>query len=64
MDTLKAVIEKQFEQSKSSSLHLLQLQNHIYGCFILMEDLAQKDVTLTHTTLTRSTYSFDIDKFF
>ena len=64
LHVIKDVVVKQFEQSKSSSLHLLQLQNHIYGCFILMEDLAQKTVTLQGTKLAGLNYSFDMNKRF
>lgn len=42
----------------------LQIQNHIYGCYILMEDIAMSHVTLTGTTVSAEEYSFDIEKGF
>jgi len=47
-----------------NGLYSLKLQNHIYGCFIIMEDLAQGGVNLTDTILSTPKYSFDLDKQF
>ena len=48
----------------TNSLYSLKLQNHIYGCFIIMEDLAQDKVTLSNTVLSTLKYKFDLDKQF
>jgi len=48
----------------TNSLYSLKLQNHIYGCFIIMEDLAQDRVTLSDMVLSTPKYKFDLDKQF
>ena len=48
----------------TNSLYSLKLQNHIYGCFIIMEDLAQGGVTLSDTILSTTKYKFDLVKHF
>ena len=50
--------------TNTNGLYSLKLQNHIYGCFIIMEDLAQGGVNLTDTILSTPKYSFDLDKQF
>ena len=50
--------------TNTNGLYSLKLQNHIYGCFIIMEDLAQGGVNLTGTILSTPKYSFDLDKQF
>ena len=45
---LKNAVEQQLS---GSGLYSLQLQNHIYGCFIIMEDIAQKTVELSDNKL-------------
>ena len=48
----------------ASGLYSLKIQNHIYGCFIIMEDIAQKAVGLSGTILHGDKFSFDFDKQF
>ena len=48
----------------TNSLYSLKLQNHLYGCFIIMEDLAQDRVTLSDMVLSTPKYKFDLDKQF
>ena len=65
MDT--SIIQKQFQYMQSVPMHSLALQNHIYGCFILMEDLAQGTLTInTHLThsITGPNYTFPINSDF
>ena len=50
--------------TNTNGLYSLKLQNHIYGCFIIMEDLAQGGVNLSGTLLSTPKYSFDLDKQF
>jgi hypothetical protein len=67
MDTIQAVVEDQLKQILSKPVHrvaLLQLQNHIYGCFIMMEDLAQHAVSLTDGIVKGTSYQFDMEKQF
>lgn len=47
-----------------NGIHSLKLQNHLYGCFIIMEDLAQHIVDLSGTILSTPKFIFDIDKQF
>lgn len=50
-----------------SSVHglpSLRLQNHIYGCYLLLEDIVQKSVSLTGTIVQRHHVSFDLNKQF
>ena len=50
--------------TNTNGLYSLKLQNHIYGCFIIIEDLAQGGVNLLGTLLSTPKYSFDLDKQF
>ena len=59
---LKNAIQQQL--TNASSLASLQLQNHIYGCFIIMEDIAQKTVELVDRQLVGPSYSFDVYQHF
>jgi hypothetical protein len=59
---LKNAIQQQL--TSASGLASLQLQNHIYGCFIIMEDIAQKTVELVDHQLVGPSYSFDIYEHF
>ena len=50
--------------TNTNGLYSLKLQNHIYGCFIIMEDLAQGGVKLSGTIISTPKYTFDLDKQF
>lgn len=52
LDRLKSVILNQI--NGVTGLYSLQLQNHIYGCFVLMEDIAQSSADISDSTLTYS----------
>jgi hypothetical protein len=45
----------------ADGLYSLKLQNHIYGCFIVMEDIAQNSVDVSGTILLSPTFTFDFD---
>ena len=47
-----------------AGLRSLQFQNHLYGCFIVMEDIAQGTVELSGTVLRTPTFSFDLESRF
>jgi hypothetical protein len=47
-----------------NGLYSLKIQNHIYGCFIVMEDIAQSVVDLSGTIISNEKYTFDLDKQF
>jgi len=59
---LKNAVQQQL--SGTSGLYSLQLQNHIYGCFIIMEDIAQKTVEISENQLVGPSYSFDMKERF
>ena len=40
VENIKLMLHDSF--LSTNSLQLLQIQNHIYGCFVLLEDIAQK----------------------
>ena len=65
MDVVKiqAVVQKQLS-GLSDKLHSIQLQNHLYGCFILMEDLAQNALQLMGNIVKGPTFQFDMDQQF
>ena len=57
MNDITEVIKKQL---LVSGIESLQVQNHIYGCFVLMEDIAESAV-LENYVLKEENYSFNID---
>lgn len=50
--------------TNTDGLYSLRIQNHIYGCFIVMEDIAQSVVDLSGTIISTPKYTFDLDKQF
>ena len=48
----------------TNGLYSLKLQNHIYGCFIIMEDIAQHVVDVSGGILSTPKFTFDSDKQF
>jgi hypothetical protein len=50
--------------TNTNGLYSLKLQNHIYGCFIIMEDIAQHKFDVSGTLLSTPKFSFDFDKQF
>ena len=64
MDTapLLSIIREQL--STLHGLESLQLQNHIYGCFIIMEDIAQKTLKISKNHLVGSNVILDLDQDF
>lgn len=64
MDLIKIKSAVLNHLTNKSGLYSLKLQNHIYGCFIIMEDIAQGVVNLSNTVISTPKYSFDLDKNF
>ena len=65
MDIQSAIKSAVIDQLENvHGLYSLMLQNHIYGCFILMEDISQNKFELNGTVISTSTFKFDIDKQF
>jgi hypothetical protein len=62
LNKIKSAILNQL--TNTNGLYSLKLQNHIYGCFIIMEDLAEDTVTLSDMVLSTTKYRFDLDKQF
>ena len=50
--------------TNTNGLYSLKIQNHIYGCFIVMEDIAQHKFDVSGTLLSTPKYSFDFDRQF
>lgn len=50
--------------SNVSGLASLRLQNHLYGCYLLLEDIVQKNVTLSGTVVQSRHVTFDLQKQF
>lgn len=59
---IKSVVLNQL--TNTNGLYSLKLQNHIYGCFIVMEDIAQHTIDVSGTTLSTPKFTFDCDKQF
>jgi hypothetical protein len=53
------------EISGKSGIDSLKLQNHIYGCFLIMEDIAQKKFEIFYNNIiSTKTFTLDLDKQF
>ncbi len=50
--------------TNTNGLYSLKLQNHIYGCFIVMEDIAQHKFDVSGTLLSTPKFSFDLSNQF
>lgn len=50
--------------SSVHGLSSLRLQNHLYGCYLLLEDIVQKNVTLSGTTVKSQHVTLDLNKQF
>jgi hypothetical protein len=61
-DNLKTAVINQLKDL--TPINSLKVQNHLYGCFIIMEDIAQSSLDLSGTVLSNLKYSFDSDKQF
>lgn len=64
MDLTKIKSAVLTQLTNTNGLYSLKVQNHIYGCFIVMEDIAQGLVDLSGTIISTPKYSFDFDKQF
>lgn len=50
--------------SSVRGLPSLRLQNHLYGCYLLLEDIVQKNVTRSGTVIQSQHITFDLNKQF
>ena len=64
-DKIKSIINEQL--CDLSDLMALKVENHIYGCYMIMQDIAEKELHLSNYILTKKTnndYRFNIDQQF
>jgi len=61
MDKITEMVSLQLQGLQD--VESLQIQNHIYGCFVLMEDITEKKITLEGYRF-KGTYPFDLDRQF
>ena len=61
MDRITEVVTKQL---LVNGIESLQVQNHIYGCFVLMEDIAELSTVLENYVLHTENHRFNIDTHF
>ena len=61
MDRLVTAVRTQLAVDE---LQLLQVQNHLYGCFIVMEDIGEKLITLKECMITGKNYTLNLDQHF
>jgi len=59
MDQIKSAVLN--ELTNKDALYSLKVQNHIYGCFIVMEDLAQGVLDLSCNLLINPKFVIDLD---
>ena len=51
INKIKLIIKEQL--SNLSDLDALKVENHIYGCYIIMQDIAEKTLSLSNHLLTK-----------
>ena len=59
---MKSIVLNQLNEA--NGLYSLILQNHLYGCFIIMEDIALGVYDVSGTVLSTPKFTFDYDKQF
>lgn len=59
LEKIKSVVLNQL--TGVNGLYSLKLQNHIYGCFIIMEDIAQGTLDVSENIISTPKFSFDLD---
>jgi hypothetical protein len=62
LDTIKSSVLNQL--TDINGLYSLKIQNHIYGCFLIMEDIAQGNVDLKDNIISTSKFSLDLNNQF
>ena len=48
-DKIREILHNEFKNK--NSLQLLLIQNHIYGCFVLLEDIAQNTLNISDNSI-------------
>lgn len=62
MEQLSTIVRSHL--SAAHGLASLRLQNHLYGCYMLLEDIVEKNVTRSDTRVSSQHVSFDLKKQF
>ena len=62
MDQIQEIVCKQL--SAVHGIESVQLQNHIYGCFVVMEDIAEKKIVVENDECKGTNYTFHLDNQF
>jgi len=62
MDQIQEIVRAQL--SAVHGIESVQLQNHIYGCFVLMEDIAEKKIVVENDECKGTNYTFHLDNQF
>jgi hypothetical protein len=57
LNRFKSIVSVEINKA---TLHSLKIQNHIYGCFVLMEDIAQSTVDVSGEEVLYPEFSFDL----
>ena len=61
LERAKTIISNQISSLRSCKLSSLQIQNHIYGCFVLMEDVDNSANDISGNTIIYPDNSYDFD---
>jgi len=62
MDQIQEIVRTQL--NAVHGIESVQLQNHIYGCFVLMEDIAEKKIIVENDEFKGTNYTFQLDNQF
>jgi hypothetical protein len=62
LSKIKSVVLNQL--TNTNGLYSLKIQNHIYGCFLLMEDIAEQVISIAGTIVSTPKFTFDFDRQF
>lgn len=62
LSDIKSAVLRQL--SEKTGIDSLKIQNHIYGCFIVMEDIAQQHIAFSNNIISNGKFIFDLDKQF
>ena len=64
MEKIIEIVCNEILHAKNDAVQLLQLQNHLYGCFVLMEDITEKNIVLDHYQIKATNHTVDLDHCF
>jgi hypothetical protein len=64
MEKIIEIVCNEILHAKNNTVQLLQLQNHLYGCFVLMEDITEKNIVLDQYHIKATNHTVDLDHCF